>query len=248
MAAALLAGLLVAAVGVRLIAQIGSDLGRPVPPQDLPGPVLLVPGYGGGAGGLTALAERIRATGRSATVVRLPGDAMGDLGTQAAVLNRHVDEALDRGAQSVDVIGHSAGGVVARLWAQESGGERKARRIVTLGSPHHGTDLAATAAAAAPGACPAACQQLVPGSRFLSDLEAPVAAPPVWMSVWTVQDETVMPPDSARLEGALNVAVQSICPGAQVSHGGLPTSELVTRIVLGAIGPEPARVPGPNVC
>lgn len=223
-----------------------SWLGGPrlaVPPQDRPGPVLLVPGYGGGTGGLDVLAERLRAVGRVATVIALPGSGTGDLAEQARVLDGYVERALRDGAPSVDVVGHSAGGVVARLWAQTHDGVHKARRIVTLGSPHHGASLAAAGAAALPAACPIACQQLAPGSRLLAGLTTPVPVPPQWMALWTLDDTTVTPPDSARLEGAANVALQSLCPGLRVSHGELPSSPIVGTVVLGALGPEPLANP-----
>lgn len=208
-----------------------------VPAQDTPGAVVLVPGYGGGVGALNVLATRIRATGRQVSVVRLPGDGTGDLNEQAAVVDRYVQDALRAGAPSVDMIGYSAGGVVVRLWAQEYDGTHKARRIITLGSPHHGASIAAAGAAALPGACPTACQQLVPGSRLLATLPLPVPHPPAWLSVWTDQDQTVTPPDSARLDGAVNVVVQSLCPSLRLSHSQLPTDAFVTSLVLAAIGP-----------
>src|SRR5580704_9359703 len=49
------------------------------PAQDRLGPVLLVPGYGGETGSLDALASRIRAEGRQAIVLRLPGTGTGSL-------------------------------------------------------------------------------------------------------------------------------------------------------------------------
>jgi hypothetical protein len=220
-------------------------LGRavPVPAQDRPGTVLLVPGYGGGTGSVGVLADRLRAAGHKAIVVQLPGDGTGDLRGQADTLDGYAADAIGNGAPSVDVIGYSAGGVVARLWVQGHDGAHKARRVITLGSPHHGAQIAAAGTAAVPGACPAACQQLVPGSRLLAGLTAPVRTPPLWMSVWTVQDQTVTPPDSARLEGAVDVPVQSICPSATLGHGDLPTNPIVTSLVLAALGPDPLAAP-----
>jgi pimeloyl-ACP methyl ester carboxylesterase len=217
--------------------------------QGRPGPVLLVPGYGGKAGGLAVLAARIRATGRQATVLRLPGTGTGSLVTDAAVLNAAVSRALDGGAPSVDVIGYSAGGVVALLWARSDDGAARARRVITLGAPFHGTSTAAGAQSFAPGACPLACQQLVPGSSLLTGLDpADPAGLPRWMSLWTTGDRTVIPPDSARLAGAINVPLQSLCPRLRIGHSQLPTDPTVTAIVLQAIGPGPITRPGPADC
>jgi pimeloyl-ACP methyl ester carboxylesterase len=249
--------MLVVALAVLVAAGIAVGVGqatsggpvRGFPPQDRPGPVLLVPGYGGRTGSLSALAARIRSTGRTATVLRLPDRGTGDLNADAAVLNRAVTRALDAGAPSVDVIGYSAGGVVALLWARHDGGQDKARRVVTLGSPFHGATIAAGAEGFVPGACPVACQQLVPGSRLLAGLTAsPVPGRPRWVSLWTTGDRVVTPPGSARLAGAINVPLQSVCPGARISHDQLPTSPVVTAIVLQAIGPGPVRRPSAADC
>jgi hypothetical protein len=243
--AALLAALVVAALAVPWLADRFGGPGGVADPAR-PGPVLLVPGYGGGTGSLEVLADRIRAAGRPATVVPPPGDGTGDLRAQAAELDRAVAAELSGGAPSVDLVGFSAGGVVVRVWAQEHDGPARARRIVTLGSPHHGAGLAAAGAAAVPGACPPACQQLAPGSRLLAELDSPVPTPPGWLSLWTVDDGTVTPPESARLPGAVNVELQAVCPTARPGHGGLPRDPTVTRIVLDALGGAPLRAPQPG--
>jgi triacylglycerol esterase/lipase EstA (alpha/beta hydrolase family) len=219
------------------------------PDQSRPGPVLLVPGYGGGQAALSVLAGRIRSTGRSATVLTLPGGGTGDFVEQAATLDVEVARALAQGAPSVDLVGYSAGGVAVLAWARHYGGEHVARRVVTLGSPLHGTQLAAAGSALAPGACPAACRQLAPGSTLLTELDRAGATDRLpWLSLWTSNDQTVVPPDSARLTGALNVSVQSVCPGAYVQHGQLPTDPLVTGLVLHAIGTAPIASPKPADC
>lgn len=196
--------------------------------------MLLVPGYGGSTGDLTVLATALRRHGRDAHVVALPGDGTGDLRIQAQTLGKAVDTALQRtGRSSVDLVGYSAGGVVARLYVRNDGGAGKVRRVVTLGAPQHGTELAA-AGAALPGLCPPACQQLIPDSDLLTQLNRGGETPrgPTFVSLWSNSDETVVPPESARLEGSLGMSVQSICPSSTVAHAGLPRDHLVTAIVV----------------
>jgi triacylglycerol lipase len=146
------------------------------------------------------------------------------------------------------VIGYSAGGVAALVWARADGGNRKARRVITLGSPFHGASIAAAAEGFVPGACPAACQQLIPGSSLLAGLTPGPPGGLRWLSLWTTDDQTVTPPDSARLAGAINVPIQSVCPGQQITHSELPTNPVVTKIVLQAIGAGPIRHPASADC
>lgn len=233
-------------VGVRALSGGAPDV-DPIarPEQDRPGPVLLVPGYGGNRGGLLELAERIEATGRDAEVLTLAGDGTADLSAQVGLLDEAASRVLAGGAPSVDVIGYSAGGVVAGLWVAREDGAAKARRIVTLGAPLDGTTLAAVAAATNPDACPTACRQLAPGSAVLAELDrARVGSALPWLSVWTTDDQTVVPPETARLDGAVNVAVQSVCAGARVEHSALPTDPVVTGLVLRAISAEPVSGAG----
>ncbi|MPZ82577.1 MAG: lipase [Actinophytocola sp.] len=230
-------------VGVRVAGDRG-DAGAPA--RDRPGPVLLVPGYGGSRAALSTLADRLRRAGRSAEVLTLPGDGTGDLRAQVRVLDRAAADAVAAGAPSVDVIGYSAGGVVARLWVAGDGAPI-ARRVVTLGAPLHGSRIATAGGVLVPDACPVACQQLSPGSALLTELDGqPVPLP--WLSVWTENDRTVIPPDSARLTDAVNVALQQVCPDAVVEHSQLPVDPLVTGLVLRALGTDPLTSPGAGEC
>ena len=238
-----------AVLGVVLLQRPSAGEADPVA-QDRLGPVLLVPGYGGATGALQSLADRLTAAGRDATVVDLPGDGTGDLTEAADALDAAATAALDRtGAPAVDVVGYSAGGVVARLWVAD-GHADSVRRVVTLGSPHHGTELAGVAGSLAPAQCPAACRQLAPGSELLAELNEGDETPPgpSWVSIWTTLDRTVTPPESARLDGALELPVQSVCADARVEHGDLPRDRLVQQMVLAELAAgEPVQL-GPADC
>jgi triacylglycerol esterase/lipase EstA (alpha/beta hydrolase family) len=202
-------------------------------PADVLGPVLLVPGYGGSTTGLQTLATRLRAGGRTVDVVPMPGGGTGDLDQQAIALGQAVAAALTAsGAPSVDLVGYSAGGIVVRLFVDDHGGAGLVRRVLTLGTPHHGTELAALGVSLAPSACPLACQQLAPGSELLAGLNGKALRPAgQFVSLWTTADDVVLPADSARLDGAVNLTVQSVCPSSQVRHSGLPTDPSVDGII-----------------
>ena len=239
---AVLAAVLLLVGGGIAAAQAHSGAG-PVD-QSRPGPVLLVPGYGGSTSSLQPLATRLRAGGRTATVVDLPDGGVGDLKAQADTLGAAVDSALrSSNAGSVDIVGYSAGGVVARLWVKEHGGDR-VRRVVTLGSPHHGTTVAALAASVL-GGCDAACTQLAPGSSLLRDLNRGDETPsgPEWVAIWTAADTTVTPPESGELAGALDIRVQDVCPTSRVAHGDLPRDADVQALVLSALGTAEPKAP-----
>ena len=230
-------GTLIAAglvLGVVLVVTGAQSVTRTETDQSRPGPVLLVPGYGGSTTSLRGLSARLAAAGRDVTVVGLPDNGTGDMVAAAGVLDTAARTALSRtGSDSVDVVGYSAGGVVARQWVAD-GGAGIARRVVTLGSPHHGTTLADLAGSAGMANCPTACRQMTSDSDLLRQLNAGDETPtgPTWVSIWTTQDETVTPPDSAALIGALNLPVQSVCPEAVVAHGELPDSPIVQGMVL----------------
>jgi triacylglycerol esterase/lipase EstA (alpha/beta hydrolase family) len=239
--------LLVVVLIVAAVVRLVPGKVQPVP-QDQLGPVLVVPGYGGRTASVAPLVAALRAGGREAVVVAALGDGSGDLQAEATHLGVVATSVLnDTHAPSVDVIGYSAGGVVARLWVRDGGGAFVARRVLTLGSPQHGTSQAALGSELG-GGCPPACAQLVPDSDLLRRLNAGDETPdgPRWITVLSTADRVVSPVRSAALAGALNIVVQDICPGAVTPHNSLPGDPVVLAALGSALGPEepvaPARV------
>ena len=237
-------------ITISTIAVVRARSTAPPVPQSEPGPVLLVPGYGGNVNSLEPLATALRSAGRTAMVVTPPGDGTGDLLAQATHLGDVAERAVqDSGATSVDVIGFSAGGVVARLWVRDEGGDRLARRVLTLGSPHHGTTQAALGAELT-GGCPPACEQLVPDSDVLRRLNAGDETPdgPLWATIRSTSDQVVTPVDSAALEGAVNIRIQDVCSTSTAAHGDLPHDPVVLAALGSVLGVEPPRSPSDVRC
>lgn len=220
---------LIALVGVVVVAGVGVVVTRQVTggdsaPQARPGPVVLVPGYGGNVSDLDPLVAEVRKQGRPAVVFTPTDNNTGDLRIQARRLETLVQRTIDdTGAVSVDLVGYSAGGVISRLYVRDDGGASVVRRVLTIGSPQHGTDVAQLALDAA-GSCPTACEQMATDSDLVRRLNAGDETPdgPRWMTVRSSSDRTVTPASTAELDGALNLLVQDYCAEATTSHGDLP--------------------------
>ncbi|MEO9185134.1 MAG: alpha/beta fold hydrolase, partial [Kofleriaceae bacterium] len=81
------------------------------------------------------------------------------------------------GADQVDLIGHSMGGVVARYFVKLAGGDAAVHRVITIGSPHAGTDVGGFGIGHP-------TRELVLGSTLLQRLAA--APPPTTTKLTTI--------------------------------------------------------------
>jgi triacylglycerol esterase/lipase EstA (alpha/beta hydrolase family) len=104
------------------------------------------------------------------------------------------------GRRQVAIVAHSMGGLVARAWMREHGAARAAR-VITLGTPHHGTALARFGLGRN-------AFQMRPGSAWLRALDASedAATRARITSIYTHHDNIVSPRESSRLAGARNLA------------------------------------------
>lgn len=125
-------------------------------------------------------------------------------------INRHGRQVADyvemisrqHGCARIVLVGHSMGGLAARASLREPGMARRVAKVITIGTPHHGT----VHARLAPGANVA---QVRPGSAWLAQLNR--ADPPVPISnIYAFHDNLVAPQDSARLENAKNIGLAGV--------------------------------------
>ncbi len=75
--------------------------------------------------------------------------------------------AVESAGAPVDLVGHSLGGLVARYYVEEMGGDEYIRSLTCLGSPNHGTPLADVAEVFD---WPESIHQMRPGSDLLETL------------------------------------------------------------------------------
>ncbi len=87
--------------------------------------------------------EQVKAKGKKYFTVDLPADA--PIETQAYVLGFYLKHLYEQRKEPLVLIGHSAGGVVARAWLTMPQAQ-PTKALITIASPHLGTPLADLAA------------------------------------------------------------------------------------------------------
>ena len=89
----------------------------------------------------------------------------------AELLGSHIEAAFGL-EQTIDLLGFSIGGVIARTWIQLLGGHHRTRRFISVGSPQQGT----LTAQPWPGRLLAGIADLKSGSPLLTELNGNLEA------------------------------------------------------------------------
>lgn len=220
----------------------GPPRGVPAPSRHVPAalttvPVLLVPGWFDSARDLAALRIHLLGAGwADAHVGTLTfREPTGSNRDHADELSAAVEELRSAsGADSVDIVAHSMGGLAVR-WYLLTRADAPVRRTVFIASPHRGTLSAHLAWGGGR-------DEMMPGSPFLDTLNAraPVPDGVDAITVRTIIDTHIVPGESATLPGVPDYAL--CCP----THAGLLQDRDVLEMVrsfleLGVVAREPTR-------
>lgn len=164
-------------------------------------PILIVHGFLATRTLMWPMRYRLARAGRAVFTVPLSPLVIQDVRQLAAELDAGVARVLaETGAERVDVVGVSQGGVLALWWALHLGGFARMRRLVLMGSPVGGT-WAAVAGLPLLGLWSRGIWQLVPGSPLLDELARPL---PPGAEVFTLAlaGDPVCPESRCRVAGA----------------------------------------------
>jgi triacylglycerol esterase/lipase EstA (alpha/beta hydrolase family) len=173
-------------------------------PESSRPPVLLLHGYGCNSGYWVHLLPLLDAARISHATVDLEPVA-GDIDGYVPLVEQAVRELqAATGAHKVAIVAHSMGGLVARAWMRAHGTAAVAR-VITLGTPHHGTALARFGLGQN-------AFQMRDNSAWLRALaqDEEGAARALLTSIYTHHDNIVSPRESSRLDGARNLAFGGI--------------------------------------
>lgn len=183
-------------------------------------PVLLVHGYICNSGVWASMRRFLEANGVPAYTHDLEPLYAGIDDYVPGLARRIEDICRAAGAQRLVVVAHSMGGLAARACLSARGSDRVAK-LITLGTPHHGTRTAPM------GLGPNA-RQMEPGSAWLESLARAesLGIPALITSIYSSDDNVVVPQDSSVLDQARNVRLSGI------GHVSLPFSRIVQEAVL----------------
>jgi len=163
-----------------------------------PRPIIVLHGYAQNRANFLPLAWRLGRAGLG-PIFGFEYWTLGRTAAAARQLGWFIDEVkAATGATEVDVIGHSMGGVVGRYFVSLAGGDGVVRNLITIGSPHSGTEISRVGIGHP-------TRELVLGSALLTRL---AAAPPPSRTRVTV----VWSNGDAMVPGARQLAF----PGAEI--------------------------------
>ncbi len=160
-----------------------------------PRPIVVLHGYAMNRANFRGLARRLAAA-HLGPVLGFEYWTLGKTSSAAKRLAAYVEEVrAATGAEQVDVIGHSMGGVVGRYFVTLLGGDGVVANLITLGAPHAGTDVSAVGIGRS-------AKELLVGSTMVQRLDAARRPARTRMTViWSRADALVPGARHARVAG-----------------------------------------------
>jgi triacylglycerol lipase len=155
-------------------------------------PVVLIHGLGDTSLLFRHMIPWLQRKGLQAHALNLvPNNGDAGLDELAAQLADYIRAGFPPG-QTIDLVGFSMGGLVARYYLQRLNGAERVERLITISSPHQGTWAAFVMRK--PGV-----RQMRPGSEFLRDLnrDAAMLDRIRVTSIWTPFDLMIIPARSS---------------------------------------------------
>jgi pimeloyl-ACP methyl ester carboxylesterase len=169
-------------------------------------PIVFVHGLGGHRGNFLPMRAFLALCGRKRTYA-IALDSSKPMEESAEDLRRFIDELFEKNAllpgSQIDVVGHSMGGLVARLAIDDEVTRSRVHTLVTLGTPHSGTYAARYGATRN-------LLDLRPDSAVMQRLRRQLpwrGAPtmPRLVSLWSKADVFLLPPEAGCAEGAESI-------------------------------------------
>ncbi len=194
--------------------------------------LLLVHGFVCNRGLWTPWLRRLRAAGVPFVAVSLE-PVFGRIDAYAPTVEEAVRRLEAATGLPPVIVAHSMGGLAVRAWLDAAQGDDRVHRVVTIGSPHHGTWLGRF------GHLPNT-RQMRRGSAWLQQLAArePSERYRRFTCFYSHCDNIVFPPSTATLPGADNRHLEGW------SHVHLAFHPAVFDEVMRWLAPSPATPPG----
>lgn len=183
-------------------------------------PVLLVHGYGCNSGYWHSMSKALAQAQASHYAVDLE-PVTGDIDEYVPLIHAAVERMCsETGHDRVMIVAHSMGGLAVRAYLRNHGSNRIAK-VVTLGTPHHGTGLAQFGI----GTNTIQMRWTVGEQEGLSSpwlralaADEDQAAYRLFVSIYSHHDNIVSPQTSSHLAGAKNIALHGIGHVALAFH------------------------------
>ena len=167
---------------------------NPTPASDEKKPVLLIHGYMMRGWTLMYIKKRLKKDGWNQAYTWSYIPPFKNIPYYAGQLKNKVNDILDETSQTkIVLIGHSMGGLLARYYISHLDGKSCVEKLITIGTPHKGTQLWSFTFSPCG-------MDMRPGSTFLKKLRV-IPATIKTLSIYSSFDEIILPYKNSQIKG-----------------------------------------------